>query len=154
MILRPASDSFQSSALARIRCGFLPATPRNSLTVAHEIRMHLIFEATASIIHTLHYRFLLLLLLFNVSFIAIKYVQLPSTYCFLHQFILIIGLLAPSLQVLDNDDAKISDLFEEASDFIEHVEHSGRKVLVHCFEGKSRSATVVLAYLMLRKWVC
>ncbi|XXG79197.1 hypothetical protein AAC387_Pa09g0319 [Persea americana] len=54
-------------------------------------------------------------------------------------------------QILDNNDANISNLFKEASDFIKQVELSGRKILVHCFEGKSRSATVVLAYMMLRK---
>jgi atypical dual specificity phosphatase len=46
---------------------------------------------------------------------------------------------------INDDDANISDLFEEASDFIGHVDHAGGKVLIHCFEGKSRSATVVLA---------
>jgi atypical dual specificity phosphatase len=55
------------------------------------------------------------------------------------------------LQISDEEDADISSLFEEASDYINHVENSGGKILVHCFEGKSRSATVVLAHLILIK---
>ncbi|XP_057841042.1 dual specificity protein phosphatase PHS1 isoform X2 [Cryptomeria japonica] len=53
--------------------------------------------------------------------------------------------------IYDTDDANISSLFEDACNFIEGVERIGGKILVHCFEGKSRSATVVLAYLMLCK---
>ncbi|KAK4372468.1 hypothetical protein RND71_007852 [Anisodus tanguticus] len=52
------------------------------------------------------------------------------------------------LAVHDRVDVNISHYFEECFDFIEEAKRQGGGVLVHCFAGKSRSATIVIAYLM------
>ncbi|OIS98661.1 PREDICTED: dual specificity protein phosphatase 1-like [Nicotiana attenuata] len=59
------------------------------------------------------------------------------------------------LTVHDRVDVNISHYVEECFDFIEkakgkieEAKGQGGGVLVHCFAGKSRSATIVIAYLM------
>jgi len=56
-----------------------------------------------------------------------------------------------NFSIYDIDDANISSLFEDASDFIESVEsRKSGKILVHCFEGKSSRQQVALHPLFLK----
>ncbi|KAF2883797.1 hypothetical protein ILUMI_22383 [Ignelater luminosus] len=51
----------------------------------------------------------------------------------------------------DRPSWNISVYFEQTAKFIDNAIKSGGKVLVHCVVGISRSATLVIAYLMIAK---
>jgi hypothetical protein len=57
-------------------------------------------------------------------------------------------LLVKKLDIRDHSDVDIAQFFQEAVAFMRGAVDSGRGVLVHCHQGVSRSATIVLAYLM------
>lgn len=42
----------------------------------------------------------------------------------------------------------ISQYFDECTGFIDYIINSGEKVLIHCMYGKSRSVSIVIAYLI------
>ncbi|XP_031634632.1 dual specificity protein phosphatase 14 [Contarinia nasturtii] len=50
--------------------------------------------------------------------------------------------------VLDKSDINIAEYFDQVSDLIERTRQTNGKTMVHCIAGVSRSATLVLAYLM------
>jgi hypothetical protein len=52
---------------------------------------------------------------------------------------------------LDFPGFNLSTFFEQSVEFIDSSVRSNGKVLVHCFMGVSRSATLVLAYLMVKQ---
>ncbi|NWY07653.1 DUS4 phosphatase, partial [Nothoprocta ornata] len=58
-----------------------------------------------------------------------------------------------SIPVEDNHKADISSWFMEAIEFIDAVQERRGRVLVHCQAGISRSATICLAYLMMKQRV-
>jgi len=56
-----------------------------------------------------------------------------------------------SIQLEDEPGVDIQRYFEEAHTFISSALENGNAVLVHCFAGISRSATIVISYLMFKR---
>lgn len=52
------------------------------------------------------------------------------------------------IPVTDEPSTRLNHYFQEATDFIKKAIEEGKNVLVHCFAGVSRSASIVIAYLM------
>ncbi|XP_019709354.1 dual specificity protein phosphatase 1 isoform X1 [Elaeis guineensis] len=52
------------------------------------------------------------------------------------------------IEVLDTPDTNLQEYFDECFSFIDEARRAGGGVLVHCFAGRSRSVTVITAYLM------
>ncbi|XP_030628762.1 dual specificity protein phosphatase 10 [Chanos chanos] len=57
------------------------------------------------------------------------------------------------LPATDSNKQNLRQYFEEAFEFIEEAHQAGMGLLVHCQAGVSRSATIVIAYLMKHTWM-
>jgi len=57
-------------------------------------------------------------------------------------------IITKQVKLIDNSDEDIARHFDDALQFIHSARKAGEGVLVHCRMGVSRSATIVLAYLM------
>ncbi|XP_055036468.2 uncharacterized protein [Misgurnus anguillicaudatus] len=83
-----------------------------------------------------------LLLRLNIGFVVNVTTHLPLYH-------LDTGLVRyKRLPATDNSKQNLRQYFEEVFEFIEEARQCGRGVLVHCQAGVSRSATIVIAYLM------
>lgn len=57
------------------------------------------------------------------------------------------------LPATDSNKQNLRQYFEEAFEFIEEAQQAGMGLLIHCQAGVSRSATIVIAYLMKHTWM-
>ncbi|KAM7280330.1 hypothetical protein ACFE04_007464 [Oxalis oulophora] len=58
------------------------------------------------------------------------------------------GFLYKVVNVADREDTNLRQYFDECFAFIDEAKTQGGGALVHCFVGRSRSVTIVVAYLM------
>ena len=61
------------------------------------------------------------------------------------------GIKYHGINVMDVPQARISAHFHECANFIDRALKEGGKVLIHCYMGYSRSATIAAAYLMIKR---
>lgn len=57
------------------------------------------------------------------------------------------------LPATDSNKQNLRQYFEEAFEYIEDAQQAGQGLLIHCQAGVSRSATIVIAYLMKHSWM-
>lgn len=58
------------------------------------------------------------------------------------------GVKFYGINLMDTESCKIEKHFDQAVDFINEALKNGGKILIHCFMGISRSATLLIAYLI------
>ena len=56
-----------------------------------------------------------------------------------------------ALPLHDNVNEDITKYFNKAFEYIDRIKEKNGRVLVHCSAGKSRSPTIVMAYLIKRE---
>lgn len=52
------------------------------------------------------------------------------------------------INALDNENTNLMEHFDKTNNFIDNAIHDRGKVLVHCQYGRSRSATIITAYII------
>ena len=62
-----------------------------------------------------------------------------------------VGLQFLGVPAIDLNSFPLRDYFQQAADWIENILSKGGVVLVHCVKGISRSATIILAFLIIKK---
>ena len=62
-----------------------------------------------------------------------------------------VGIQFLGVPAIDLNSFPLRDYFEQAADWIEKVLKEGGVVLVHCVKGISRSASLIIAFLIIKK---